>query len=82
MHRVVPPPSAVEGPALRRSIAYFFDGDWDSVVECLATCCSEEHPAKYPPVRALDHLMNKLVGGRAMELAEATAHIGERTTAV
>lgn len=78
LHRVVPPPSNVEGPSRRRSIAYFFDGDWDAIVECLPTCCSDDQPAKYAPVRALDHLMNKLVGGRAMEPAASTAHLGDR----
>ncbi len=82
LHRVVPPPPASDGAALRRSIAFFHDGDWDAMIECLPTCCSAERPAKYPPVRALDHLMNKLVGGRAKEAAEATAHIGERLRAI
>lgn len=82
LHRVVPPPSAVSGPALRRSMAFFHDGNWDAVVECLPTCCDAEHPPRYEPVRALDHLMNKLLGGRTMEVADATAHIGDRVTAV
>lgn len=81
LHRVVPPTSA-EGPQLRRSLAYFFDGDWDATFECLPTCCSHERPAKYAPVRAIDHLLNKLVGGRAMELAETTSHVGDRISAV
>lgn len=82
LHRVVPPPAGTEGAALRRSIAYFFDGDWDATIECLPTCCSEDNPAKYPPVRALDHLMNKLLGGRTMEAAEVTAHAGERIAVI
>lgn len=82
LHRVVPPPSRVDGPALRRSIAFFHDGDWDAMIECLPTCCSADDPPKYEPVRALDHLLNKLVGGRSMEAAEVTPHIGDRIEAV
>ena len=82
LHRVVPPPSNVGGGALRRSIAFFHDGDWDSVIECLETCCSGDDPARYEPVRAIDHLMNKLLGGRAKEAAIATSHIGDRIHAV
>ena len=82
LHRVVPPPSGASGAALRRSMAFFHDGNWDAIVECLPTCCDAEHPAHYQPVRALDHLMNKLLGGRTMEAAESTDHVGDRLGAV
>lgn len=82
LHRVVPPPSTDSGGVLRRSIAFFHDGDWDSVIECLSTCCSEDEPTRYQPVRAIDHLMNKLLGGRAKATAAATSHIGDRINAV
>jgi isopenicillin N synthase-like dioxygenase len=78
VHRVVPPSASTVGPSLRRSMAFFHDGNWDAIVECLPTCCSDEEPARYAPVRALDHLMNKLIGGRTMTVAEATDHIGDR----
>jgi isopenicillin N synthase-like dioxygenase len=80
VHRVVPPPSDASGGALRRSIAFFHDGNHDAIIECLPTCTSAAHPPRYEPVRALDHLMNKLLGGRTMEAATPTAHIGERLT--
>ena len=82
LHRVVPPPSAEAGPALRRSMAFFHDGNWDATIECLPTCTSADNPPKYEPVRALDHLLNKLVGGRTREAAAATDHIGDRISAV
>ena len=82
LHRVVPPPSTVGGPALRRSMAFFHDGNWDATIECLPTCTSAGRPPKYEPVRAIDHLMNKLLGGRTLEVAESTAHIGDRISAV
>jgi isopenicillin N synthase-like dioxygenase len=81
VHRVVPPPSHADGGALRRSMAFFHDGNYDATVECLPTCCSTTNPARYPPVRALDHLMNKLLGGRTMEAAATTDHIGDRIDA-
>jgi len=52
------------------------------VVECLPTCCSDDRPPRYEPVQALDHLLNKLVGGRTSQLAEATDHIGDRLDVV
>jgi isopenicillin N synthase-like dioxygenase len=82
VHRVVPPPADAAGAALRRSIAFFHDGNYDAIVECLPTCCSADDPPRYEPVRALDHLLNKLLGGRTMEPAKGTAHIGDRLDAV
>lgn len=82
LHRVVPPPTVESGSALRRSMAFFHDGNWDAVVECLPTCTDDAHPPRYEPVRAIDHLMNKLMGGRTMEAATATDHIGDRLAAV
>lgn len=70
LHRVVPPPSRTDGPALRRSAAFFLDGDHDTLVECLPTCCDDEHPAKYPPVLAGEHLMAKLLGPRTLQASE------------
>ena len=82
VHRVAAPPPGDRAHHRRRSMAFFHDGDWDAVVECLPTCCSDEDPARYEPVRALDHLMNKLLGGRTMSAAEPTDHIGDRMDAV
>ena len=61
---MVPPPSHVDGSALRRSIAFFLDGNYDALVECLPTCIDDDHPPAYPPVLAGDHLMAKLLGPR------------------
>jgi isopenicillin N synthase-like dioxygenase len=78
VHRVVPPPRQVDGPAIRRSVAFFHDGNYDALIECLPTCCSEDHPPKYPPVRAGDHLLAKLVGPRTLTASEATSTAGDR----
>ncbi len=70
LHRVLPPPPN----SRRRSVAFFHDGNYDAVVECLPTCATSERPAKYPPVIAGEHLMAKLLGPRMMspETSRAT----------
>lgn len=82
LHRVVPPPVDATGSALRRSVAFFFDGNHDAVVEALPTCVDEAHPARYPPVRAGEHLMAKVLGPRTLRASTATNTAGERIDAV
>ena len=43
----------------RQSIAYFQNLNRDAVIECFPSCQDEEHPAKYPPITAGEHLMLK-----------------------
>ena len=76
LHRVVPPPGA--GAARRRSTAFFFDGNWDALIECVPTCTDARHPPTYPPVRAGDHLMAKLMGPRTLRASEATDTAADR----
>ena len=81
LHRVVPPPANVDGPSVRRSAAFFHDGNYDALIECIPTCCSAENPARYAPVRAGDHLMAKLLGPRTRDakgVDAATNTIAER----
>jgi len=77
VHRVVPP-SAVDGPAVRRSAAFFLDGNWDAVVECLPTCTSAANPPRYAPVTAGEHLMAKLMGPRLLRVSDAVDTSGDR----
>lgn len=77
VHRVVPPRRG-SGSAVRRSAAFFLDGNWDAVVECLPTCCSASNPPKYPPVTAGDHLIAKLMGPRLLRPSDAVDTSGER----
>ena len=59
-HRVVNPPDGI-GPASRRySMAYFCNPNDDLPIECLASCCSEERPARYPPILAGAHRAEKI----------------------
>ena len=62
----------------RRSIAFFLDGNYDAVVQCLPTCCDESHPAKYPPTTAGEHLAEKLRGARTLTKSAAIDTVGER----
>jgi isopenicillin N synthase-like dioxygenase len=78
LHRVVPPPRQTQGEATRRSVAFFHDGNYDAVIECIPTCCSPENPPRYPPVRAGDHLMAKLLGPRTLQPSAATSTAGSR----
>lgn len=82
LHRVVPPPRLVTGPALRRSIAFFRDGNYDAVVECLPSCTDADHPPKYPPVLAGEHLLAKVLGPRLLQPSAATSTAGDRIAAV
>lgn len=78
VHRVVPPPAGVGGPAVRRSAAFFLDGNWDAVIECLPTCTSTDDPPRYEPVTAGRHLMAKLMGPRLLRNSDAVDTSGDR----
>jgi isopenicillin N synthase-like dioxygenase len=82
LHRVVPPPATADGPAVRRSMAFFHDGNYDAAIECLPTCASEDNPPRYPPVIAGDHLRAKLLGPRTLTVSDAQSTAGERVNAV
>jgi isopenicillin N synthase-like dioxygenase len=82
LHRVTPPPVGDDTPALRRSAAFFHDGNYDALVEVLETCCSPENPPRYPPILAGDHLMAKLTAPRNQVASTATDFAGNRLDAV
>ncbi|MEP7115789.1 MAG: 2-oxoglutarate and iron-dependent oxygenase domain-containing protein [Ilumatobacteraceae bacterium] len=81
VHRVVPPTTAAgvtAGRAVRRSAAFFLDGNWDAVIECLPTCTSAAAPPRYAPVTAGEHLMAKLMGPRLLRASDAVDTSGDR----
>jgi isopenicillin N synthase-like dioxygenase len=78
LHRVVPPPASADGRAKRRSAAFFLDANYDALIECLPTCQSADHPPKYPPVLAGEHLIQKLLGPRALTPSKAANTASER----
>lgn len=81
LHRVLPPPSAVDGPVRRRSLARFLDCEPDRVVSCIPSCCSDENPPRYPPVEAGTWLRTKLLGGRTMADVDLAAAVRSATEA-
>jgi isopenicillin N synthase-like dioxygenase len=81
LHRVVPP--AVAGPARRRSVAFFQEANYDALVSIMPTCVSADNPARYRPVIAGQHLMNKLIGPRTLQRSTAiqtSGHGGDETS--
>jgi isopenicillin N synthase-like dioxygenase len=82
VHRVVPP-KRIDGPARRRSIAFFFEADYDAVVSVMSTCVGPDGVSKYAPITAGEHLMNKLMGPRTMQPSTADqSTLGDRRAAV
>jgi isopenicillin N synthase-like dioxygenase len=76
LHRVVP------ASHRRRSVALFFDGNYDALVTCLPTCTGPDAPPKYPPVLAGEHLFAKIMGPRTFEKTASADTAGERLRAV
>ncbi|XWS62020.1 hypothetical protein CRYUN_Cryun07bG0175000 [Craigia yunnanensis] len=54
LHRVPPPGQE------RYSVAFFINPNKDCIVECLESCCSESSPPRFPPIRSLDYLEERL----------------------
>ena len=82
LHRVAPPASTAGGPALRRSVAFFHEADADALVEPLPTCVSLDRPARYGPVTAGQHLIDKLLGPRELRPSVAATTVGDRERAL
>jgi isopenicillin N synthase-like dioxygenase len=62
-HRVVVP----EGRGTKRhrySVAFFYSPNRDAVITCLPPCHSKEHPPKYPPVTAGEHIRARVQATR------------------
>ena len=61
VHRVMKPPAgSAAASSARLSIPFFTGPHNDAIIEAMPTCISESQPAKYEPIRALDHLLRKL----------------------
>ena len=43
----------------RYSVAFFLYPNFDCVVECLESCCSETRPARFPPISGGDYLKQR-----------------------
>ncbi len=62
-HRVmVRPEGAANG---RLSIAFFNDPDPEVLVEVMESCTSADNPAKYPPITAHEHILERIAASNA-----------------
>ena len=59
LHRVAVPPADERRGSRRQSIVFFHDPRADAVIECLPGCAGEDHPPRYAPVTALEHVQAK-----------------------
>lgn len=59
MHRVVNPPPEIAAQADRLSLVYFFQPNYDAIIECIPTCQGPDRPAKYAPIANGDYLAMK-----------------------
>ncbi len=82
VHRVVSNDDRLAPGTRRRSLAFFLDGNYDSVIECLPTCCDEDHPAMYPSTTAGANLAEKLRGARSLTKVDTMDTVGDRIDAV
>jgi isopenicillin N synthase-like dioxygenase len=61
VHRVIkPPPGSAAAAAPRLSLPFFTGPHNDAMITVLPTCVDEEHPARYEPITAGEHLRHKL----------------------
>jgi isopenicillin N synthase-like dioxygenase len=67
-HRVANP----VGPAAARdrySIVLFHGPNEDALIRCLEPCQTPEHPARYPPITAGEHIRGRALGSRGQSYA-------------
>lgn len=69
LHRVVNPPRDTHASTRRLSLVFFSGPNDDATIECLPTCRSAAHPAKYAPVVARDYILSKLDRSMPADLA-------------
>lgn len=77
MHRVLAPIGPDGTPILRRSAAYFHDGNADAVVSCLPGC-ADAGELFYEPISVAEHIAAKLAGSRGGTLNAAAAREAAR----
>jgi len=59
MHRVVNPPPEVAATNDRLSLVFFFQPNYDAIIECIPTCQSAERPPRYAPIANGEFLAQK-----------------------
>jgi len=61
LHRVANPPRDAALGSRRQSIVFFYQPNYDALIECLPGCCGPENPAKYEPVTSGEHRLRKFL---------------------
>ena len=66
-HRVINPPLDSEANVRRLSLIYFCNCNYDAIIECLPTCQDADYPPKYPPIKTVDYITEKLARQKHFE---------------
>ena len=59
MHRVVNPPVEIAAESDRLSLVYFFQPNYDAIIECVPSCRGPDQPPRYAPIANGDFLALK-----------------------
>jgi isopenicillin N synthase-like dioxygenase len=71
VHRVVNPPTKDSGSSRRLSIVYFSQPNYDTMVECISTCCSSANPPRYAPITSGGHRLERYAQTYGFELSKS-----------
>lgn len=69
LHRVVNPGRELTGSTQRLSMVGFFGPNEDSEIACLPSCTNGQNPPRWPPVKAGEYVLSKLMA--SMDLPAA-----------
>jgi len=61
LHRVANPPRDAALGSRRQSIVFFYQPNYDALIECLPGCSGPGNPPKYPPVTSGEHRLRKFL---------------------
>jgi isopenicillin N synthase-like dioxygenase len=61
LHRVANPPRDAALGSRRQSIVFFYQPNYDALIECLPGCSGPGNPAKYAPVTSGEHRLRKFL---------------------
>jgi isopenicillin N synthase-like dioxygenase len=61
VHRVVNPPRERALSSRRMSIVFFHQTNYDSIIECIPSCCGADRPPLYPAVPFHEYLRTKFL---------------------